>query len=212
PNRVRFTDGRDLPCRTVIWTAGVTASPLVDTLDIETEKHRIVTRANLTVPGHEEILALGDAAAVPDLAKGHDAVCPPTAQHASRQGASAGRSVCAGLRGQPLRDYRHRDLGLVVDLGGPHAVANPLGITLSGLPAQVVTRAYHLAALPTFSRRAIVGADWLLHAVAGDPLVRLGFLSSRTGTLIDLENTEQYLNPEQLLAQLGAASTARKSA
>ena len=62
---------------------------------------------------------LGDAAAVPDLVKGEEgAVCPPTAQHATRQGAKVADNVIAAIRNQPMRPYRHKDLGLVVDLGG----------------------------------------------------------------------------------------------
>lgn len=128
---------------------------------------RLAVTAELTLPGHDEVFALGDAAAVPDLAVGGDAICPPTAQHALRQGRTAGNNVAARLRGRSLSQYRHRDLGLVVDLGGLGSVARPLGIPLSGLPAQLVTRGYHLLALPTLVARIRVATNWMLHAVAG---------------------------------------------
>ncbi|MBK3590151.1 FAD-dependent oxidoreductase, partial [Streptomyces sp. MBT57] len=74
---VTFTDGRVLPCRTLIWTAGVAASPLIATLGAETVRGRLAVTPQLKLPGADGVFSLGDAAAVPDLAKGDGAVCPP---------------------------------------------------------------------------------------------------------------------------------------
>ncbi|MEU6890371.1 NAD(P)/FAD-dependent oxidoreductase [Streptomyces sp. NPDC046557] len=196
--KVTLTDGRVLPSRTLIWTAGVAASPLVGTLDTETLKGRLVVRPDLTVPGADGVFALGDAAAVPDLAKGGDALCPPTAQHAMRQGRAVAESVIATLRGETPRPYVHKDLGLVVDLGGRDAVSKPLGIELRGLPAQAVARGYHWSALRTNVAKTRVMTNWLLNAVAGDDFVRTGFLAQRPATLRDFEHTDSYLTPEQV--------------
>ncbi len=203
-DRVTLTDGRVLPCRTLIWTAGVAASPLVATLDAETVRGRLAVRADLSLPGADGIFALGDAAAVPDLVKGGDAVCPPTAQHAMRQGVRAAENVLAALRGQPLRPYAHRDLGLVVDLGGKDAVSKPLGVELRGLPAQLVARGYHWSALRTNVARTRVLTNWVLNAVAGDDFVRTGFLARTPATLRDFEHTDAYLTPEQVRAHTAA--------
>jgi NADH:quinone reductase (non-electrogenic) len=193
---VTFTDGRTLPCHTLIWTAGVAASPLIATLGAETDRGRLVVRPDLSVPGLDGVFGLGDAAAVPDLAKGGDAVCPPTAQHAMRQGWRAGRNVAAALRGQPLADYRHRDLGLVVDLGGVQAVSRPLGVDLTGLPAQIVARGYHLGALRTVPARMRTMTNWTLNALAGYDFVRTGLQAGRPATLKDFERTDVYLSPD----------------
>ena len=131
PEEVTFTDGRVIPTRTLIWTAGVVASPLISTLGAETVRGRLAVTAEMNLPGNDGVFALGDAAAVPDVAKDEEgAVCPPTAQHAMRQGKVVADNVIAALRDQPLRPYRHKDLGLVVDLGGRDAVSKPLGIEL----------------------------------------------------------------------------------
>ncbi|MFJ3632969.1 NAD(P)/FAD-dependent oxidoreductase [Streptomyces sp. NPDC090112] len=200
---VTLTDGRVLPCRTLVWTAGVTASPLVATLGAETAKSgRLVVTPDLRVPEADGVLALGDAAAVPDLAGGGDgAVCPPTAQHAMRQGKVAADNVVAALRGTPLRRYVHKDLGLVVDLGGRDGVSRPLGIDLRGMPAQAVARGYHWAALRTGAAKTRVMTNWLLNAVAGDDFVRTGFQTYKSGTLRDFEHTGQYLTPEEVRAR-----------
>ncbi|RKT78248.1 NADH dehydrogenase [Terracoccus luteus] len=164
---VDLTDGSTLECSTVVWCAGVTGNPLVATLGLPTTKGRLVVDTDLGVPGHPEIYAIGDAAAVPDVTADRDddgkrPLCAPTAQHAMRQGNAVARNVLADLAGQLRTPYRHRDLGLVVDLGGPDAAARPLGIALKGRLAKLVTVGYHWYALPTAKRRARLLTDWAL--------------------------------------------------
>lgn len=161
---VTLTDGTVVPCSTVVWAAGVTANPLVGSLGLPLDKGRLVVRPTLDVEGHPELFAIGDAAAVPDLTDRSKSgkLCPPTAQHAMRQGPAAARNIAADIAGRPMRAYRHRDLGLVVDLGGSAAVAKPAGVTLSGWVAKIVTRGYHVFALPTVKRRLSVLAGWAL--------------------------------------------------
>jgi NADH dehydrogenase len=197
---VKFTDGRTIPCRTLIWTAGVAASPLISTMDAETVRGRIATTADMSVPRFDGVYALGDAAAVPDLAKGDGAVCPPTAQHAQRQGKVVADNIAAALRGQAPRPYFHKDLGLVVDLGGADAVSKPLGIELTGVAAQGVARGYHLMAMRTNVSKVRVMTNWLLNAAAGDDFVRTGFQVGRPATLRDFEYTDAYLTREQIKA------------
>ncbi|MET9920511.1 NAD(P)/FAD-dependent oxidoreductase [Streptomyces sp. NPDC006435] len=204
---VTFTDGRVLPCRTLIWTAGVAASPLVSTFDAETVRGRLAVTAEMSLPGFDGIFALGDCAAVPDLSKGDGAVCPPTAQHAMRQGRRAADNLIATLRNQPLKPYVHKDLGLVVDLGGKDAVSKPLGIELHGVPAQVVARGYHWSALRTNVAKARVATNWILNAVAGDDFVRIGFLSRKPAKLRDFEHTDAYLTPAQVREHTAALHT-----
>ncbi len=195
---VKFTDGRVLPSRTLIWTAGVAASPLIGTLDAETVRGRIAVTAEMRVPQFEGVFALGDAAAVPDLAKGDGAVCPPTAQHSARQGKRLADNLVAALRNQPLEPYFHKDLGLVVDLGGKDAVSKPVGVEMTGVPAQLVARGYHLMAMRTNAGKFRVGANWLLNATAGDDFVRTGFLARQPARLRDFEYTDAYLTKEQV--------------
>ncbi|WP_306324289.1 MULTISPECIES: NAD(P)/FAD-dependent oxidoreductase [unclassified Streptomyces] len=209
---VTLTDGRELPCHTLIWTAGVAPSPLVATLGAETNRGRLVVTPELTVPHLDGVFALGDAAAVPDLAKGGDAMCPPTAQHAMRQGWAAARNILASVRGTPLAPYHHKDLGLVVDLGGIQAVSKPLGVQLTGLPAQVVARGYHIGALRTLTARFRTAANWTLNAVAGDDFVRTGFQRHRPATLRDFEMTDAYLSSEELREVVSAYVDGRSMA
>ncbi|MCP3768191.1 MULTISPECIES: NAD(P)/FAD-dependent oxidoreductase [unclassified Streptomyces] len=206
PTEVTFTDGRVVPTHTLIWTAGVVASPLIATLGAETVRGRLAVTADMRLPGEDGVFALGDAAAVPDDAKGVEgAVCPPTAQHAVRQGRQVADNVIATLTGRPLRPYHHKDLGLVVDLGGTDAVSKPLGVELRGLPAQVAARGYHWSALRTNVAKTKVMTSWLLNSIAGDDFVRTGFQARQPAKLRDFEYTDVYLTPEQVRAHVEEA-------
>ena len=197
-HEVQLADGQVVPCRTLVWTAGVTASPLIATLGLETGRSgRLVVRPELCTPARADVFAGGDAAAVPDLATGDEAITPPTAQHAQRQGARLARNVVRSLRGEALQPYRHRDLGLVVDLGGTDSVARPLGRNVRGLPAQVVTRGYHLSALPSMRARSRAAADWLTHTCLGDNFVRVGLAAGDGGTLATVSDQVEYLLAEE---------------
>ncbi len=123
---VRLTDGSFVPTRTLIWCVGVRPDPLVAALGLETEHGRLVVDEYLTVPGHPEIVACGDAAAVPDLTRPGE-ITAMTAQHATRQGHAAAHAVAASYGDGEPKPYKHHDLGFVVDLAGRDAVANPLG-------------------------------------------------------------------------------------
>lgn len=182
------------------------ASPLIATLGAETVRGRLAVTADMCLPGADGVFALGDAAAVPDHAKGVEgAVCPPTAQHALRQGRQVADNVIATLTGRLLRPYHHKDLGLVVDLGGTDAVSRPLGVELRGLPAQVAARGYHWSALRTNVAKTRVMTNWLLNSIAGDDFVRTGFQARQPAKLRDFEYTDVYLTPEQVRAHVEEA-------
>ncbi|WP_309235595.1 NAD(P)/FAD-dependent oxidoreductase [Streptomyces sp. TRM64462] len=172
---VRLDDGDFIPTRSLIWCVGVRPDPLVAELGLPVEKGRLVVTPELTVPGHPEVFACGDAAAVPDLTRPGE-LTPMTAQHASRQGRTAARNIAASLGHGTPAPYRHGDLGFAVDLGGVKAAANPLGLPLSGPLAGAVTRGYHLAAMP--GNRVRVAADWLLDAALPRQAVQLGLVRS----------------------------------
>jgi NADH dehydrogenase len=186
---VLLTDGADVPMRTLVWCVGVRPDPLVESTGLETHKGRLIVDATLVMPGHPDVFACGDAAAVPDLTRPGE-VTPMTAQHASRQGKLAGRNVAASLGFGRIRRYRHHDLGFVVDLGGTEAAANPLGVPLSGLPAKIVTRGYHLLAMP--GNRIRTAVDWLLDATTGRQTVELGLVRAAA---VPLETAEPGRRP-----------------
>lgn len=177
PDYVILTDGTRIDTYTVAWLTGVVASPLIDTLGLPTERGRLKVGSDLGVPGMPGVFAGGDAAAVADVTN-PGRITPPTAQHATRQGKTLATNVAASLGHGKPRNYRHRDLGTVVDLGPGFAVANPLNIHMSGLPAKAVTRGYHLYAIPSAANRWAVFTAYLTALVFPRPMVSLGVAPS----------------------------------
>lgn len=174
---VVLTDDTVVPTRTVAWVTGVTGAPILSGLNLPMERGRLIVDPSLRVPGHPGVFAGGDAAAVPDLTV-PGKITPPTAQHATRQGAVLARNVAASLGVGTGTRYKHRDLGLVVDLGPRFAVANPLGVRLSGLPAKFVTRAYHTLAVSRGVNRWAVTLSYLTNIFTPRPLSTLGLVDS----------------------------------
>lgn len=184
-NRVRLTDGTEIPTRTVAWCVGVRPDPLVEPLNLSTTKGRLDVDTHLRVPGHPNVFAAGDVAAVPDLVRPGE-ITPMTAQHAQRQGRIAAINVAASLGFGQEREYRHRDLGFVVDLAGTQAVADPLHIPLRGLAAKIVTRGYHLMALP--SNRLRVAFDWAADLMTRRQIVHFGMVPEEGVSLADSDD------------------------
>ena len=183
PDGVRLSDGSFVATRSLVWCVGVRPDPLVADLGLETHQGRLVVDEYLTVPGHPDVFACGDAAAVPDLTRPGE-ITSMTAQHAVRQGKAVASMVAASYGNGERRPYRHRDLGFVVDLAGREAVANPLGLPLAGLPAKAVTRGYHLWSIP--GNRIRVGSDWLLGALLPRQAVQPGLV---TAASVPLDST-----------------------
>ena len=170
---VQLSTGEKVATHSLIWCVGVRADPLVSGLDLDTNRGRLVVDEFMSVPGVPDIYACGDCAAVPDLTRPGQ-ICGMTAQHAQRQGKQVARNVAASLGAGKARPYKHHDLGFVVDLGGLAAAANPLNIPLSGPPANVVTRAYHLIAMA--GNRTRVLADWGLNALGPAQVTSFGVI------------------------------------
>jgi NADH dehydrogenase len=173
--QVQLTTGEKVATKSLIWCVGVRADPLVEGLDLATNRGRLVVDEFMKVPGAPDIYACGDCAAVPDLTRPGQ-VCGMTAQHAQRQGKLVARNVAASLGRGTAYPYRHRDLGFLVDLGGLAAAANPLHIPLSGPPASAVTRAYHLSAMS--ANRARVLTDWTLNVTTHPEATSLAVISA----------------------------------
>jgi NADH:ubiquinone reductase (H+-translocating) len=174
---VQLTTGDKFGTRSLIWCVGVRADPLVDGLDLATNRGRLEVDEFMTVPGAPDIYACGDCAAVPDLTRPGQ-ICGMTAQHAQRQGNLVARNVAASLGKGTARQYKHRDLGFLVDLGGLAAAANPLNIPLSGPAANAVTRGYHLTAMS--GNRMRVLTDWALNGITSPESTSLSVISAES--------------------------------
>ena len=176
PHAARLSDGTQLLTSTVVWTAGVKAHPLLAELGLPLdERGRVKVDETLQVEGTEDVWALGDCAAVPNLAT-PGRVDPPTSQHALRQA----RRLAKNLAGE-TRPYRYRTLGEVATLGRYKGIANVFGFPLKGFLGWWVTRTYHLYQLPLLSRKLRVVTDWTVALFFRRDIAELGTLEHRQG-------------------------------
>ena len=159
-----LSDGMSIPTATFVWTAGNEPAPLVGSLRPDSESRAITTDQTLRVEGFDNIWAVGDCARIPDLHRDGQP-CPPTAQHALRQGRQAADNLVAAIDGRPLRPFRFRTLGMLVVLGRNTAAAEIRGLRFSGLFAWFLWRGIYLAKLPGFEKKVRVLIDWLLELV-----------------------------------------------
>jgi NADH dehydrogenase len=160
PTDATLSGGERIPARTVVWTAGVKPSPAVEKLGLPSDRGgRVTVDRTMRVEGLEHVWAIGDCAAVPDPArKGQP--CPPTAQHAIRQGRLVARNVAATLGNGRVRPFRYRTKGVVAVRGDNEAVALTFGLRWRGLPAWFIARTYHLLLMPGVGRKLRLLVDW----------------------------------------------------
>jgi NADH dehydrogenase len=156
-----------LPTRTLVVTVGAASNPVLAPLALPRDKDRILTDPHLSVQGMPGIWALGDNAAVPNMAA-TGTLSPPTAQYAIRQGKCLADNLAAVLRGQPqqMTAFSFPGLGQLCLVGHRTGVAELAGgIKLSGFLAWLMWRNVYLMKLPGWDRRVRVGLDWFLDLI-----------------------------------------------
>jgi len=157
---VELADGTLIPTRNLVWTAGTSPNPLLAALPCNKDRGRIVANEFMEVPGHPGVWALGDCALIPDRTTG--GYCPPTAQHASRQGKILARNMVAAIRGGAKKPFVFKTLGQLASIGRRCGVASVFGWNFSGFVAWWMWRTIYLSKLPRFERKVRVAIDWTL--------------------------------------------------
>ena len=169
PDAATLSDGTRLATDTVVWTAGITANPVLADFGLPLdERGRVIVDSTLAVEGRTDVWALGDCARVPNLAT-PDQPDPPTCQHALRQS----RRLVKTLRGKPT-EYRYRSLGGGATLGRDKGIAHVFGVNLRGVMGAAVIRAYHIHQVPTLSRRVRVIVDGVVSKFFRRDIAELG--------------------------------------
>ncbi len=172
-----LSNGVTVPARTVVWTAGVRANPLLGELGLPLDaRGRVRVDAFLHVEGRENVWALGDCAAVPNTRTPGE-VDPPTSQHALRQA----RRLTKNLTRESPEPYGYRMLGQVATLGRYKGIAEIPGIRLRGFLGWFVARTYHLYQLPLLSRKLRVVLDWTVALLFRRDVVELSMLGHPHG-------------------------------
>jgi NADH dehydrogenase len=149
--------GEHLQAKTVIWCAGVAASPLGATLGVPLDRGgRVVVEPDLTVPNHPEIQVVGDLAAIPS----HEPRVPGIAPAAKQMGRHGARNILAQIAGRPTTAFRYRDYGQLATIGRSKAVALFGKTRLWGWPAWITWLTAHIFFLIGFRNRLVVLIDW----------------------------------------------------
>ncbi len=169
---------------TVLWAAGVRASPLGRELARATgapldRAGRVRVAADLTVPGHPEIVVIGDLA----YCERAGAPLPGVAPVAMQQGAYAGRLIRARLRGRAPAPFSYRDRGTLATIGRHAAVADVFGVRFTGYPAWLVWLFVHLMNIVQFRNRLLVLVQWAWNYWTCDRSARL--ITGETAARLD---------------------------
>jgi NADH dehydrogenase len=165
PGLVILSDG-EIPAETLVWTAGATPNPLLKSIPVVKDKRgAVVVDSTLALPGHADLWALGDCAAISDARTGKS--CPPTAQFALREAQTLAKNIQARLEGRPLRNFHFDSLGALCVVGHQTACAEltiPFArnksIRFSGFLAWLMWRGIYLSKLPGLERKIRVLMDW----------------------------------------------------
>lgn len=155
---VGLEDGRMITGATIVCTMGTTAVQLVQWLDAPKEKGRLVIDPDMRLKGTPNVWAVGDCALIVNAYDGQPA--PTTGQFAESQGRQIAENIIRVLDGQPTAAFSYKPLGVLCGIGERNAVAEILGVRLSGFPAWWLWRTVYLWRSPSWSRRVKLAFDW----------------------------------------------------
>ena len=157
-------NGRErIPSRTIIWTAGVKANPLVLALPAERDRFdRLVVNEFLQLPNHPEVFTVGDCGVVGGAPPESS---PRTAPLAIAQGRLAAENIIARIEQRPLRSFHFAPQGYLVSLGMNEAVVDLMGIRFSGFLAWLLWNSIHLLRLVGLKKQLQVALDWSLATI-----------------------------------------------
>ncbi|MQA73516.1 MAG: NAD(P)/FAD-dependent oxidoreductase [Solirubrobacterales bacterium] len=172
----RLSTGERVPTRTIVWTAGVAPHPSLGSLSLPLDaRGKVRVDEYLRVEGLSGVWAIGDCAAVPDPNKDGRAPCPPTAQHAVRQGPVVAHNIACGLGVETSpRRFGYRARAAFVNLGRYKAVGKLGPASFHGFPAWWLARSYHMSQIPGTARKIRAVADWTVGLPFSRDLAELG--------------------------------------
>jgi NADH:ubiquinone reductase (H+-translocating) len=168
---VKLTDGTSINATTLIWTAGVKPSAVIESLGFKKERGRLLVNEYLAVPEVIGLWAAGDCAAVPTGKPGK--FYPPTAQHGLREAVTAAKNIEAAIMGRPLKPFVFTTLGQLATIGRRTGVAMMFGFKFSGFIAWWMWRSIYLAKLPRLAKKLRVMTDWTLDLLFGREIEQL---------------------------------------
>ena len=173
PDRVTLKSGEVIPAHTLIWGAGLTANPIVETLQVDLQRgERLPTEPDGSLAGHPEVFAIGDIAWT--TVEGSDGALPQLGSVALQAGHHVGDSIARLTAGKSTEPFRYHDKGTMATIGRGAAVAQTKGgHTMKGRTAFLAWGAVHLALLSTGEDRAKAVIDWTWAGFSHDRSARI---------------------------------------
>src|SRR5262245_33366996 len=194
PGAVILSNREEICTETLVWTAGTTPNPLVQTLSVERDKRGAVIVDNrLAVPGYPGLWAVGDCAAITDAKTGQP--CPPTAQFALREARTLAHNIHARVRGLPLAPFHFDALGALCVVGHHTACAEIKGFRFSGLFAWLLWRGIYVAKLTRLESKVRVVVDWIVELLFSRDIVQTLEFDNTPAEPRELPNMATPLQP-----------------
>jgi NADH dehydrogenase len=188
--------GEMIPTRTLVSTVPSSPHPLIEMLDLAKGRGgRLVANGSLEVQGADSVWAVGDCAQIPTKDGG---LAPPTAQHAIRQAKTVANNIVASIRGGSKSEFAFGGLGKMGALGHHSAVAEIMGINISGFLAWWMWRTIYLMKLPGWGRRLKVATSWTLDLLLPADLIELKFSGSNGIVQEHFEPGEEVFHQDDL--------------
>jgi len=188
---VELSSGETIASKALIWTAGTSPNPVLESLSCIKERGRLKVDEMLRVPGWPGVWALGDCALVPDGKTGQ--YHPPTAQHALREGKTLAKNLIASVRGGNLKAFSFCTIGQLAAIGRRTGVANIFGVNFSGFLAWWMWRTIYLSKLPRFEKKLRVALDWTLDLLFTKDLVQFQTFRAPTVSHGLMEDRKAFL-------------------
>ncbi|MEX3790368.1 NAD(P)/FAD-dependent oxidoreductase [Paraburkholderia sp. BR14374] len=177
---VTLEDGESIAASTVICTIGTKPNPLVERLAVRlslpTQRGRIETDSDMSVSGMPSIWAMGDCALVRNAATGQPS--PPTAQYAVAQARQLADNLLRKLGGYHTEPFSYVARGMMATIGHMKGVAQIYGVSVGGLPAWLLWRAFYLSRVPTLGRKLRIFVEWTWSMFFSTDITHLRFTRS----------------------------------
>lgn len=190
---VRLDDGTTIHTNTLVWAAGTSPNPLLETIACRKERGRLLVTESLELSEWPGVWALGDCAAVPNRKTG--AFHPPTAQHGLRQAKIVANNIIATIRRTEKRRFDYSTFAQLAAIGRRTGVARILGLNFSGFAAWWLWRTVHLTKLPQLEKKLRVAFDWTLDLICSKDLVQ--FLEIRAPMVSRPEDMPTHESPRR---------------
>ena len=160
-----------IPCKTVVWGAGVAAAPIGKKMGAPTDRGgRVIVNADLTVPGYDNVFVIGDLANFNHGPKGQ---LPGIAPVAIQMGVKVAHNIVAHVEGEPMTEFEYDDRGQLATIGRNSAVGIAKGVHVKGFVAWLMWLLIHIYFLIGFENRAFVMFNWVYSYLSYNRSARL---------------------------------------